>query len=135
MTTTIIQNNTYTPTETPYQSTVRQMDNKELMYILKSYALVLDDTDPIDVDELIEAYEYEHGTMFESKEDDILDTIMNGNWSDAVEQMLESNVTPSGLVDYIEEYREELGAEYYNWFTLDSAVAITELFYRTRNAA
>jgi len=26
--------------------------------------------------------------MFESAEDDILDTIMNGNWSYAVEQMI-----------------------------------------------
>ena len=98
-------------------------------------ALVLDVEEYIDSNEVIELLEKEDGTIFESAEDDILDTIMNGNWNYAVEQMLEFSIYPDSLIDYIEDYRYEIFDEAYEWFTLESAVAITELFYKTRKVA
>ncbi len=46
--------------------------------------------------------------------------------------MMDLGIYPDSLVDYIEDYRYEVYDEAYDWFTLDSAVAITELFYKTR---
>jgi hypothetical protein len=118
-----------------YQNQIREMTETELREFVKNNKLTLSDPEYLSDDEVIEVYESEVERMFESAEDDILDTIMNGNWSYAVDQMLDLSVYPDSLVDYIENYRYEVYDEAYDWFTLDSAVAITELFYRTRKVA
>ena len=115
-----------------YQNQIREMTENELREFIEDNKLILRDLEYLSDDEVIEVYEREVDRMFESAEDDILDSICNGNWSYAVEQMLDLNVYPDSLVDYIEEYRYEVFEEAYVWFTLDSAVAITELFYRAR---
>ncbi len=115
-----------------YQNQIREMDEQELLELLSSNGWVAEDKDYIDADEVIEIMKLEQGRVFESAEDDILDSICNGNWTYAVEQMLDLSVYPDSLVDYIENYRYEVFDEAYEWFTLESAVAITELFYKTR---
>ena len=118
-----------------YKNEINEMDQTELEALVASSGLDIDITEYIDCDEVIEALERNQGTIFESAEDDILDTIMNGNWTCAVEQMDDMNIWPSSLIDYIEDYRYEVYDEAYEWFTLESAVAITELFYKTRKVA
>ncbi len=118
-----------------YQNEIREMDEEELLVLLKKNGWSVEDENFIDADEVIEIMELEQGRVFESAEDDILDSIMNGNWTFAVEQMMDMSVYPDSLVDYIEDYRYEVHGEAYEWFTLESAVAITELFYRTRKVA
>ena len=118
-----------------YQNQVRELTENELREFIEENKLILRDPEYLSDDEVIEVYEKEVDHMFESAEDDILDTICNGNWSYAVEQMLDMNVYPDSLVDYINDYRYEVFEEAYEWFTLESAVAITELFYRSRKVA
>ena len=118
-----------------YRNEINEMDQSELLSLVQESALAVDVAEHIDADEVIEALERSQGRMYESAEDDILDTIMNGNWSYAVAQMLDLSVYPDSLIDYIQDYRFEVYEEAYDWFTLESAVAITELFYRTRKVA
>jgi hypothetical protein len=118
-----------------YQNQIREMTETELREFIEENKLTLSDPEYLSDDEVIEVYEKEVDRMFESAEDDILDSICNGNWTFAVEQMLDLNVYPDSLVDYINDYRYEVFDEAYEWFTLESAVAITELFYRTRKVA
>ena len=115
-----------------YRNEINEMDQSELATLVEEKSLAVDVEEYIDSDEVIELLQKEDGTIFESAEDDILDTIYNGNWSYAVEQMMDLNIYPDSLVDYINDYRYEVFDEAYEWFTLESAVAITELFYRTR---
>lgn len=110
-----------------YKNEIREMNEAELIELIAENNLTID---YVDSDEVIELLEYEKGTIFECIEDDILDSIMNGNWTDAAKQMHEEYITPNGLVDYINDYRFEEYDEAYEWFNLDSAVAITELYYR-----
>ena len=115
-----------------YQNKIREMDEAELMEVVESHKLVLDDEDFIDADEIIELLEYQTGKIFESAEDDILDSIMNGNWTQAVEQMFENHIHPHGLVDYVNDYRFEQYDEAYEFFNLESAMCITELYSQMR---
>ena len=118
-----------------YRNEINEMEQSELATLVEEKSLAVDVEEYIDSDEVIELLQKEDGTIFESAEDDILDTIMNGNWSYAVEQMMDLNVYPDSLVDYINDYRYEVFDEAYEWFSLESAVAITELFYKTRKVA
>ena len=118
-----------------YKNQIREMDESELLELLRVNDWTLRDADYVDADEVIEIMELEQGTVYESAEDDVLDTIMNGNWTYAVEQMLDLSIYPDSLIDYIQDYRFEVYDEAYEWFTLESAVAITELFYKTRKVA
>ena len=111
-----------------YQNEIKEMDREELAQIIEEYSLKIEDTEFIDCDEVIELLEQEQGKLFKCPEDDILDTILNGNWTDASKQMHEMYITPHGLVDYINDYRFEEYEEAYDWFTLESAVSITELY-------
>ncbi|WP_373033817.1 hypothetical protein [Sulfurovum sp.] len=115
-----------------YQNEIREMDEAELMEVVESHKLTLDDENFIDADEVIELLEHEIGKIFESAEDDILDSIMNGNWAQAVEQMFQNHIHPHGLVDYINDYRFEQYDGAYEFFTLESAVSITELYNQMR---
>ena len=114
-----------------YKNEIREMTESELLEFMKNNGWTAED-DFIDADLVIDIYELEQGTMFESAEDDVLDTIMNGNWTFAVKQMDDMNIYPSGLIDYIEDYRFEVYPEAYEWFKLEHGVRITELFYQTR---
>ena len=115
-----------------YQNEIREMDEAELLEVVESHRLALDDENFIDADEVIELLEHEIGKVFESAEDDILDSIMNGNWTQAVEQMFWNHIHPHGLVDYVNDYRFEVYDEAYEWFDLESAVSITELYNQMR---
>ncbi len=80
----------------------------------------------------LEQYFRECEDWYESIEDDILDDLYNGNWTDGANKMLENYITPNNLIDWLEEQREELGEEYHSHFDLGSAVSITELYNRAR---
>lgn len=112
-----------------YQNEIREMSETALYVLAAEHNVV---TKHNDTDEIIELLEQEIGTIFECAEDDILDSIMNGNWSQAVEQMQEHYITPHGLIDYINDYRFEQYDEAYEFFDLDSAVSITELYYQEK---
>lgn len=115
-----------------YQNQIREMNKVELVEIITEYNLKIEDPGFVDADEVIELLEYELGKVFESAEDDILDSIMNGNWTDAAKQMHDEYITPHGLVDYVNDYRFEVFDEAYAFFTLESAVSITELYNQIR---
>ena len=115
-----------------YRDVIQKMQRIQLLEIAEKYGLKIDDTDSIDADETIELLENEQGTIFESVEDDILDSIKNGNWTDAAKQMIKDCITPHALIDYINDYRYEQYEEAYDWFDLESAVSITELYHELR---
>ena len=115
-----------------YQNEIREMSEVELLELLSSNGWSVENPEYVDADEVIEIMQLEQGTVFESAEDDILDTIMNGNWTQAVEQMLENYITPHGLVDYVNDYRFEEFEDAYRFFNLESAVSITELYSQMR---
>lgn len=60
--------------------------------------------------------------------DDILDTFMNGNFSNGVEDMKEFNIGATELSDYLKEKAEEYGMEtkdmYYGHFDNDFWIAL-----------
>lgn len=113
-----------------YKNEIRELDEAELLALISEHSLSIEDEEFIDCEEVIELLEQENGTIFECIEDDILDTIMNGNWTDAANQMHEGYITPHGLIDYVNDYRYEQYEEAYEWFDLSSAATITELYYR-----
>ena len=41
-----------------------------------------------------------------------------------VKLMLEEYITPSELVDYIEDYNEEMGYNVYSWFDMYSVISL-----------
>ncbi len=110
-----------------YRNEIHEMEDIELLELIAKYALKVNTTDYIDVDEIIEALEYTEGTIYESVEDDILDSIHNGNWTEASKMMWSKFISPNALIDYINDYRFEQYDEAYEWFNLSSAVSITEL--------
>ena len=118
-----------------YRNEIQMMNDTELLELIAKNALKVETTDYIDTDEVIEALELTEGTIYECAEDEILDSIYNGNWTQAAHQMLELYVTPNGLVDYIEDYRFENCAEAYEFFDLSSAVCITQLYEEARRVA
>jgi type I site-specific restriction-modification system R (restriction) subunit len=120
-----------------YKNEIRMMNERELQELVNDYQLIFEDPGMIDAEEIIELLEDHQGYIPESVEEDILNSIYNGNWTDAVEQMLESNITPNSLVDYIEDYRFEVCPGSYEWFTLEHAVSLTSLYgeVRSREAA
>ena len=115
-----------------YRNEILEMDEGELLQLAAEHKLELDDPDYIDADEIIEQLEESTGKLFDSAEDDILDTICNGNWNDGAKQMLEQHVTPDSLVDYINDFRYEQYEEAYEWFDLSSAVAITDVYHMVK---
>ena len=115
-----------------YQNEIREMNESELLKLLSTNGWSVKDENYIDADEVIEIMELEQGRVFESAEDDILDSILNGNWTQAVEQMFENYISPHGLVDYVSDYRFEVSDESYEFFDMESAVSITELYSTMR---
>jgi hypothetical protein len=117
-----------------YRTEIETASRLELIELIESYALGIDYYS----ENLYELREYtldaleRENNLFESAEDDILDTIMNGNWTDAAKQMHENYITPHGLVDYVNDYRYEEFDSAYEFFDLESAVSITELYNQMR---
>ena len=118
-----------------YKNEINQMDGVELLALADRYNLVLQDRESVDADEVIDLIEYYDCRVYESVEDDILDSIRNGNWTDAAKQMLESHITPNALIDYINDYRFEHYEEAYEWFDLSSAVSIAELYHELKRVS
>ena len=118
-----------------YRTEIETASRKELIELVEEHALGIDYHIEPDEDELreyvLDALEREN-LLFQSAEDDILDTICNGNWTQAVEQMLENYITPHGLVDYVNDYRFEEFEDAYGFFNLESAVSISELYSQMR---
>ena len=118
-----------------YRTEIETASRRELIEIIEAFALGIDYHAEPDVYELreytLDALERENN-LYESAEDDILDSIMNGNWTQAVEQMFENHIHPHGLVDYVNDYRYEQYDEAYEFFNLESAVSITELYNQMR---
>ncbi len=121
-----------------YKTEIREMNEAELIAVVAEYALKIEDTDYIDADEIIEIIEDRHETLFECAEDDILDSIYNGNWSQAVEMMQDTDtgyMFPSQIADYIEDQRFEIDDSMYEWFDLGSMSALCDTFYSARENA
>ena len=114
-----------------YKDEINNMGKEQLWEVLKSKKIDCE-LKQLDSDDVIELLEYHEGKVYESVEDDILDTIFNGNWTDGAKQMVQNHITPNALVDYIENYRFENIQEAYEWFDLSSAVAITQLYLQAR---
>ena len=119
-----------------YRTELETASRRELIALIEAYALGIDYHIEDDVYELreytLDALEREGQTIFEAVEDDILDDLCNGNWTDGVHRMREHSITPNSLINWIEEQREELGEDYHSHFDLGSAVAVTELYNRER---
>ena len=113
-----------------YRNEIQMMNDTELLELIAINALKVETTDYIDTDEVIEALELTEGTIFECAEDEILDSIYNGNWTQAAKMMWDKFISPNALIDYINDYRFEQCAEAYEWFDLSSAVSITELYHQ-----
>ena len=120
-----------------YKMEIHMMEQIELMELIAEQAIVVesDDSGYVDADDVIEALEIQDGTMFECVEDDILDSICNGNWTQAAKMMLDKFITPNVLVDYVSDYRYEQYEEAYEFFDLSSAVCITQLYETDRRVA
>jgi len=114
-----------------YRDEINMMDEEELWKVLKTKKIDCE-FEVLDSDDVIELLEHHEGKVYESIEDDILDSIFNGNWTDGAKQMVENNITPNALIDYINDYRFENIQEAYEWFDLSSAVAITQLYEQKR---
>ena len=116
-----------------YRNEILEMNEGALLLLVTEHELQLDDPDFVDADEVIELLEAKTGRIFDSAEDDVLDTICNGNWTDGAKQMLENHITPNSLVDYIEDFRYEQYEEAYAWFDLGSAVAVADVYHMARS--
>lgn len=81
--------------------------------------------------EAFELIEEQGIALFDSLEDDILDSLYNGNWSYGAEQMLEEHINPQDIANYIEEAREEI-EEAYSWFDLSHMTALCSVYYSAR---
>ena len=118
-----------------YRTEIETASRRELIELIETCALGIDYHEEPDVCELrefvMDKLESEN-SLYLCAEDDVLDSIMNGNWTQAVEQMLEVYITPNGLVDYINDYRFEEYEDAYEFFDLSSAVSITELYNQMR---
>ena len=114
-----------------YRDAINMMGEEELWAVLKSKKIDCE-IEELNSDDVIELLEYHEGKVYESVEDDILDSIFNGNWTQGAKQMVRNHVSPNALVDYIEDYRFENIQEAYDWFDLSSAVAITQLYQQER---
>ena len=81
-----------------YRNEIVEMEQVELLELIAKDALIVESNEEgwIDTDDVIEALT---GIIYECAEDEILDSIYNGNWTQAAHQMLELYVTPNGLVD------------------------------------
>jgi hypothetical protein len=116
-----------------YRTEIEGANRRELVELIEAYALGIDYHE---VDDTYELREYTmdklaaENNLYECVEDDILDTINNGNWSDAAKQMHDNYITPHGLIDYVDDYRYEQFDEAYDFFDLGSAATITELYYK-----
>ena len=114
-----------------YKDEINMMDEEQLWAVLKSNKIDCE-FEVLDADDVIELLEYHEGKVYESVEDDILDSIYNGNWTQGAEQMLQNHITPNALVDYINDYRFENSQEAYDWFDLSYAVTIAQLYQQER---
>ena len=119
-----------------YRNDIYEMDSDELMEALENYNIVTAlEADELEPEEVIELIEVEHGHLFMRVEDDILDTIYNGNWTDAVEQMMDTStgyMFPSQIADYIEDVRFEEDPDTFGWFELSHMSALCDVFYSAR---
>jgi len=114
-----------------YRDEIYMMDEEQLWAVLKAKKIDCE-REVLDSDDVIVLLEYHEGIVYESIEDDILNSIYNGNWTDGAKQMVKNYITPNALIDYIDNYRFENIQEAYEWFDLSSAVAITQLYEQKR---
>ena len=122
-----------------YRNEIEMMDDTELLELLEAKGLEshVDEDRSFDYDYVIELIEYHEGEVFDCKEHDVLDSIRNGNWSDAVEQMMDSDsgyMFPSQVADYIEDQRFEVDESMFEWFDLGSMSALCDTFYSKRES-
>ena len=104
-----------------YRNTIQNMSETELDELREQN----DISQTADVDDILDILD-----PFECIEDDILNTFLNGNYLDGANQMLEHNITPYDLIDWLEEQREELGIWYYADIGLLTVISITESYYQ-----
>jgi len=123
---------------TIYTNEIYEMDITELLEALENYNVVTAlEEDELEPEGVIELIQQEQGFLFTCIEDDILDSIYNGNWSDAVEQMMDTDtgyMFPSQIADYIEDQRFEVDESCFEWFNLGSMSALCDTFYSKRES-
>ena len=83
----------------------------------------LDDIKPL----LIEALE-DNGYWIETAQDDILDSVYNGNWNEGAKIMLDEHISIYNLIEFIEE--SELD---YEWFDLTQLASLMESLSYIKN--
>ena len=112
-----------------YRIDIDKLDKLELLVLIEYEGftnlldITADHTEDETRDKLIEALQ-DHGEWIENVHQDILDSIRNGNWEEGGKLMLEECITPTELVDYIEDYNEGMGYNMYSWFDMYSVIGI-----------
>jgi len=101
-----------------YRNEINEATKVELINEIKSNSYDVEYKD-IELEELRESLIEElesNGDWIETIEDDILDSICNGNWNEGAKLMLEESISIFNLIDFVEEISEELGYNVYSWF-------------------
>jgi len=112
-----------------YRADINKLDKLELLALIdnEGFTNLLDITAEHTEDEtreaLVEALQ-DHGEWIEDVYQDILDSLVNGNWNEGGKLMLEEYITPTELVNYIEDYNEEVGYNMYQWFDMHSVIGL-----------
>jgi len=112
-----------------YRDEINKLNKLELIDLIEYEALTnllditADHTEDETRDKLVEALQ-DHGEWIENVYQDILDSLVNGNWNEGGKLMLEEYITPNELVDYINDYNEEMGYNMYQWFDMHSVIGI-----------
>jgi len=108
-----------------YRDTLNEATLDELTELISMEYPDLDLIDPEDEDtiraELIEHLE-DRGDWIDTAEEDALDSVYNGNWTEGAQIMKDNYISITNLIDYIEA-KEDEGADY-DWFDRGSAVAL-----------
>ena len=115
-----------------YRQTIETATVAQLRELIEHHSMdnpELDEYAIMDVEELREGIYTnleEDGLWLETVEEDILDSIANGNWNDAGKQMNKEFITVYNLIDFIEEYNEMVGYRAFEWFDLTSVASLCD---------
>ena len=114
-----------------YRDDINNIETKQEVLDLIEEEGITDLDLTIELDELkeslIEALE-DNGYWIETAQDDILDSVYNGNWNEGAKIMLDEHISIYNLIDFIEE--SELD---YEWFDLTHVASLMETLSYIKN--
>ena len=123
-----------------YREQINKLDKQGLIALIDNEGL----TNLIEIDHttteedtrelLIDTLEG-HGDWIENEYEDTLDSIQNGNWNEGAEIMNKHFISIFNLIDWIEDYNEEMGYSVYSWFDLSSVASLMETLATLRREA